>query len=481
MAWYSQTDLNTNTENSSLTVALANLLRKLGYEASLPDMAMALAQPDWWTVQTVYPDVVVREVYDNDTWPNTDNAIIRFQRVDVATAGMVDHYCLVADHRVRSIVDSLDGVIKQADAYGSPQGWASYAKKITPDNIDDETLLDHPAEASRPNQLYKVLQGETIWDIARKLNISATDLIEHNDIANPRDIVPGYILHLPVPRELPKTPQIRYVMLSSPKPMHVTRSGGATKWLFGNAKKWTDITASGRTHPEDANVDIRMVAYVPIGTELAKYLMDAHAVGDYATTGRVAYTVGFNHSHLGDGYAVEKKPVEAPAPEPVAPPEPPPLKLKPTPAALTRYMDVAPKINPNLFKTTYKAFPKPEMYLVNDTIMVHDHDNKRPSVTVFQNRGVVLAGTFVKNGVLYGRPEESVLRGTWFGVPMHRARLAFEASDAEPLGDVPLVERLQKGRLAFDERYLTVPLSRALSQYVKFTKIFSPKTKVTKE
>lgn len=486
MAWYSQQDINTQTEDSSLIVALANLLRKLGHADDLLTLTQRLeGQPlDWWTAKTICPEINVREVYDNDSWPTSDDAIIRFQRLDVASAGMVDHYCAVADSRVRSIVDSLDGVIKQADIYGSPQGWASYAKREATDELDD-LFLDHPSEASKPNQLYKVMQAETIWDVGRKLNMSVKELLEHNDIRDAREVTAGYVLHLPTPRVVEEAPQIKYVLLDEAKTMHVTRAGGATKYRFGNARKWTDITSAGPTYPEGYNVKIGMVAYVPIGDgEMAKYLMDANAIGHYAETGRVTFTLGFNHSHLADGQAEQKKPeirpeiaekIEA-VKEIVTPP--------PAPQPIIKHMDVAPQINPNKFKASYTPLNlkrEPELWLFNDTIMVHDHDNKRPSQTCYRNRGVMLQGKFLKDGTWYGRPVESAKAGSWFGIPMHRIRPAYEPEDEVVFNNIGLAERIPRGRLSNDERYLTVPLSRVLSQYVRLTKLFSPKTKVTKE
>jgi len=50
---------------------------------------------------------------------------------------------------------------------------------------------------SGPSNIYTVKRGDTIWDIAKAYNISSTELMRHNNIAENQFLRPGQVLRIP--------------------------------------------------------------------------------------------------------------------------------------------------------------------------------------------------------------------------------------------------------------------------------------------
>ncbi len=472
------------TDSRSIVVTFSNLLLRfdIPYEPVALYELLTRDDPiiDWWSLAEYIEGVEIFEVNQESGWPTSTDAIVRFNRIDESAAGVVDHYCLVADANLHSIIDSIDGVIKSGSNYEEPVGWASYISE--PDyHIEDDELVSSNVAPAGPDRTYTVLKGgESLWQIARKLKIDATELIEHNDITTPTHLSAGTVLHLPIVREIKEAKVITYELLDSVTPMHVSKPGGTRKQGFGNIKRWTDVESTGPIYAENQNVTIVAIAHVPIaegdGEVEAAYYMDSIALGEYEDTGKVAYTIGFNHSHLSPGRVEEvkvSKPVEeskiaetiqkaaealaAPIPPPAPPPEPP---------LVDPY--------PNKWKSTFVPFPNgPVTYLYKEDMVVHDIDQRRQSKQKYKLHDVDIAGTFVgPDDVVYGRPVGAVQPGYWYGVPMDALDLERPVYNT----DIPLAERkaMKQNKMAPQltamENYWYIPFSQAVAHYTKLTR-----------
>src|SRR6185437_7669471 len=156
--------------------------------------------------------------------------------------------------------------------------------------------------------MYRWVTGDTIWEVARRLGFRPLELLEHNDIDDPRTIRPGDILHLPIQRTVEIEEPIRIELLPEPKPMHAV-AAGIRKWSFGYAHAAEDIRETGPSYIENANITAVAVAHVPIGNDALAFYMDNVSLGDYQQTGRVRYTTGFKPEHLADGSVEQPRPV----------------------------------------------------------------------------------------------------------------------------------------------------------------------------
>lgn len=384
-------------------------------------------------------DVTVTEVGELGTWPRTNQAIVKFEyqsleepyiMVDGERRGNILYaYAFMADWTDKLIIDPDNGQVRESGYYGTPISWASYAP-TKPAIVS----VSKKNKAPDDPRYFTVLEDTDIWRIARQVNQPAEDLVDHNDIEDPHHIPAKTVLRLPYPPEQKKeVPVVKFELLDKPRKMHVVNEGGARKWSFGNAKKWADISPTGPNYAEDANVDIHMIAHVPLedeeGEVVAAYMMDNLAVGDYRNTGKINFTIGFSHKHLADGHVeLKKRPKAAPVVQ---------EKLNTaTPADIELALsepEPDPATHPNFWKTTQKPLNEQriaKMFLCDpgkdengnpiNAIMVKEMDGRRPDRMLARHQGVKIFSTFVKDGVTYGRPVGSVDSGYWFGIPMDK-------------------------------------------------------------
>lgn len=435
-------------ETGSFLVAKCNLLKKLGHSISPPELNDFFADNGtfvrlndsvrddlyWDAICTFDPSLKITGM---DTgWPTTDNAIVKFhsqsvQQPHVIEDGLpvpnvINHFCVVADHKKKLIIDSYDGEIKEAGPYGTPISHAVYARtKGEPPRKIKLTDAD---------RYYNVVKGgESITEIARKLKIPRIELLDHNqdDIADPSHIPEGAKLHLPYPIAAPQIRLVRYELLDEPQAMHTVKN--TRKWNFGNAQTWDDMNTTGY-YPQNRNVTILAVAYVPLtenGQEIeAAYYLDGHSLGDYISTGRVRYTTGYSHSDLAPGHADKSTP--PPVAEKAIALTPEKLEAKKSEIAQLVATEAArnPSKYPNFFKSTYQ----PEAEFVEctvvlpegqDYILVEDYDPEASHnpVKLRHGREIFIAGTFEHGGATYGRPAiekdgELVASRHWYGIPM---------------------------------------------------------------
>lgn len=124
----------------------------------------------------------------------------------------------------------------------------------------------------------------------------------------------------------------------------------------------------------------------------------------------------------------------APAPDPIIPPAPP---SAPAPAAdpastgIQRALaSIAPEViqavtNPAPdWRTTYRPFVNkygqrtPIKYIAMQNYVVHDLQGQKRDVPLHQYDYVIIGGTFLKDGTVYGRPQQAVDRFLWYGIPL---------------------------------------------------------------
>ena len=460
--------------NPSLIVAWCHLLHNFGKVTNPATLAAYLSDftdaPDWATITAFDPELSVSTT--GKDWPKSKNSIVTFKLADMEGKPYELH-CLIFDPADRTIIDSSDATIKNAGVYGSPVSFATYS--YTPAPVIVESAPEIVA-APDPERTYTVLSGERIFDISRKLDIPSQDLIEHNGIKDPYDLPAGLQLHLPIPVPLPApAPKPTYKVFDDPRTMHITRQGGAQKWMFGNSKTVDDIVSGSGIYPENKEVRIVAEVRVPIDGETWSYYMDELAIGDYRTSGKVRYTIGFACGDLTPGKSPKpsaeklsqptKEQIEQvlasiePLPVPaVKAPEPEPIRLHEADEVL---------LSPNRWKGTYEPFvdrwnrETTITHIVDlpgdqDEIMVHDCDQKRPSKRLRDTGHYPIAGTFVKDGVEYGRPLQSVQCSpemrNWYGIPMSVLKTEQEMYDTTV--DLPTKLAIRHSSLTPTEKYI---------------------------
>lgn len=326
-------------------------------------------------------------------------------------------------------------------------------------DVTDEQVQAAQAPDSKDDQMYTVLKHENLFVISKKTGIPASELAEHNDLPS-WDLHEGQRLHLPYPVEKTVQKTIRYEELPYPKTFHVSKEGGARKYLFGNHKSLDTITPTGAAFPQNKTfTNIVAAAVIDIeGVEYA-YWMDTVT---YDVENHKPYPgrlYGFALGDLSEGTAPDPEPelalseVVAPivVPAPVLP-EPPVSKAAETVAATLAAIEPkldelkewnAPHVHPtgpnpshNKWKTTYNAFMPSALYMTIGGVDCKDYDNKRPNHWLDGQKTIRIAGTFLKetevNGVMklteFGRPQAAVQMGTWHGIPMDNLQDIYDTS-----------------------------------------------------
>jgi hypothetical protein len=319
------------------------------------------SQLDWNSLSLYDPSISISELDSNNNVPPTTPALVKFNSISTLTAKRIEYYCWV-DHiegKHIYIIDSWDGTVKPPgvyeDSYGKPVAWATY-KRIEP-------KIDH-------NRTYILGPNQTLWDVARKFRIPAQELIDHNEIDKPHKIGQGDSLHIPTLPQSVSEPQATYQWFDTPQTYHIISDNGATKWSFGNAKEWKDITSTGPRYKKGTTVTIVGTAQIPLkdSDQPAGYHVDRVSAGDnYHTTGRPKLTTGYNWRDLKSG-----SPAYPPSEVPVQDPPKPTPEPDETPDII---------INPNTYKATYQSFQDGAVEFrikpgasPTDSVRVYDYD-----------------------------------------------------------------------------------------------------------
>lgn len=359
---------------------------------------------------------------------------------------------------------------------------------------DKKAVSQFKPSEFKPGDKYKWKKKDNFYEVARRMNVDPERLKEYNEIEDLSELEPGIEIYVPTSAPIARR-EVRYEFLPQPLDMHVANQNGAKKWRFGNAKKWEDITGTG-FYPNNTNVKIVAIAYVPIedaeNPELeAAYYMDALAVGDYAKTAHMRYTVGFMHSDLKEGTVV-KQVVDSIAAEEDEVPELPEKTVVPVveePAqkeeekkpervdyfgvdksfvenrleyfkregSLSKFVETYQPLRPHQRCTAFI----PDDLVETDKegrkfVWVHDFLTSRPDRKLLQHWEGEIAGTFEYEGVLYGRPVAAVKSGLWYGIPMD----LLESNNRLYNDDTDTETKVVAGRLTWFETSFWVPLAK---------------------
>lgn len=371
------------------------------------------------------------------------------------------------------------------DIFEDPAATEEVAEEPAPD----------PTAGMKPGTFYKWLKDDTWTSVTRKLKFTKQELIQHNGIEDWTAIKPGDVLHLPIAQEVKRDLTPSFEILPEPLPMHVNKPAGAKKWSFGNMRKWEDASGQG-FFPHNTNLTIYGIAHVPLdevdekGEPVeAAYYMDGHAVGNYAETGKIAWTIGYMWSDLDEGHVEgivrQTKPVaEAKLREQrakevakksvdIASAQPQEHYMEGFTKSFieTRLADTLKYGNSHHFVASYQRqdpsipctviLPEgvgsvdPETR--NRFVWVHDFATKRRDRRLWHNQEIDIAGTFDYEGVLFGRPKKSVDAGEWFGIDM--ALLQADKDLYNTKLDAA-TRHAEGGSLTWSERFVWVPLAK---------------------
>jgi hypothetical protein len=477
------------TEVNSLAKAYDELNKRLGRSVN-SNKFQAFIDHSEYASQSLTIDQMIQAIttYDKHlalldsgdygSWPTSNNAIMKFQyqsneqpfiEADGGQkANILDIYCIPGDFGERTIVSPIDGEVIAPNLYGLPLGWATFQ------------VLNKPAKQEiDKDHLYVVpIGGESCWQIAIKVNqpnVTGLELADHNEIDDPARILEaGTNLRLPYKRSFDQEKPVRVELIPVPLDMHVSFPSGTKKQSFGLHKSWKDITPNGPTYPENTNLKIVAVAYVPIEDENieAAYYLDQMSLGDYAETGILAQTIGFNHAHLSDGYAeqVIVKPKEEEKQKPVEQIEAP------------REEVIAPSANSWKKTTPLNTVRMSEKYTNPETLTVFDAEGRmRPRVFKPWTE-LLIFGTFPhpQSGELYYRDVRSVENGNWLAIP--RDKVISEA-EIHNYQDITLREKaaISPKSLTFTQRNFYLPVNVLLGRYTSLKINLGNKNKNNKE
>jgi hypothetical protein len=492
MSYYAETDYpELTSDQSSLIVAFANLLKDLGYDQNPPSVQTILQKTDpimgWYALPRVYDGFSVEQMSTGDVWPLDRHAIVCQRRLDQKAAGMVEHYSLVSDPHAGTIVDSLDGTIKHASVYGGIVGWASYLY-----DGEEEAGAESPETATLPENVHVLKENENLWDVARDKNVPAQKLIDMNELDDPAHLPVGTEILLPLTTKKDR-PEIEYKVLAKPHYMHVTKPGGTTKWRFGHVRVWADIRQESRHYDEKQNIEIYAVAKVPVEGEIAAYYMDRHDLGSkFDETGRPSFTRGFNWQHLGEGKAPEVKTPDLAAeaiaaamleddrlalPEHLASSPAPAIEAPMTPQPEEPTVDTpqdAVAIPGELaedYKDTFKYInveESPERFRLLETIDIREMDGARPPLQGKRSGDIFLArGWFMHQGTPYYRLDTR----HWYAIPTQYAQ-NIEDEEFNDV-DVDLPTKIAHGLTLTKEEQRLATIARGVARYNKLRNLTS--------
>jgi hypothetical protein len=333
-------------------------------------------------------------------------------------------------------------------------------------------------------------KGDSLFDLAQDMHVTRERLMEYNEIEAQQELEPGIPIYYPVAGRDTSKREVVVEVLPEALPMHVQTPGGAKKWTFGNMKKWADAKGSG-FFPQNTNLTIVATVKIPILDENdeeieAGYYLDSLALGDYSTTGRIKWMVGYIWSDLAEGH-IDPVPKRKPAPlaeqklkeqkaKVIA------KKVAEKAAATPAYLDgfdqafiekrLAEIIRDgkDYFKLSRQILEYPipctaeilegredGMDKRGRYVVIHDIDTRRPDRRLYHNQEVTIAQTFEYDGILMGRPLKACETGNWFGVDM-----ALLQADKDLYNDKSdATTRKAEGRsLTWSERFIWVPLAK---------------------
>lgn len=449
-----------------------------GYLSSPEDGAGTKDDLGYGSISSYAPNIHVTSV-GGAGWPPTNNAIVKFRyrskshpTLANGKPNMITHFCLVADHAAKSIIDSYDGLVKTPahykSYYGMPIGYATYTKaspaKVLPIS-SPAPATPHPAPSipGVVNLVQKVkvvtpvlvvrtgpgtkypggqanstdghlhqgtvveitgyVKGESIdgnpWWLRSTRNhyfwSGGTDFKLPQEHSKPV-AAPAPAPKPPVAPAPSKPSNIVYTKLEKPIEL-VTNKQPTHAW----ALNFKDDAHAVPVAQLDKGVPITAYGRAQ-RTDLDKpaYFMTQEDFGKADVTGIPAHNNGINTVDLSPKPTPKAEPA-APASEPTSPAEGSDVSAESPAAPNTDDQGEKVPVTVGSWQKSYTAFLGPQEYVANKTIDIHNIDEENPvdppTVELTKGQTVNVAGTFSRDGVKYYRTVNSVNAGKWYGIP----------------------------------------------------------------
>jgi hypothetical protein len=396
----------------------------------------------WGSITSYDPHITV--VQTGTGWPNSNDAIVKFHYRSVKNPtlpngqpNMIDHFCLVADHTQRKIIDSYDSVEK-VTPYGEPVAFAVYADN-TPQPVSTPAPAPQPAgkKLFLPSSTgtWRVYKIGGLYTVGNEIGRLATS-------ANP----PGL------------TYDILGTIATNIYKIHTETWGDVAIYAGSDTVAQFVNAAPAAPPPAPAPADDPSIKLIKAEAGWGvSYLAKAagYPAGDqpggFGSTivwDRIAQANGklnasLFHVVLDQTYRVPTYKAEDYAPAPVVAPPAPAPEPTPTPQpAPVEDKDGGETITVNVDKEGWKNSYKEEkgVYVAQRDAVIKDLDGKFPDAQLIHKEPYNIAGSFSKLGIKYYRTENSVIAGSWHGI--HEDLL--EPKDLHDLSDPNFIEETRK-------------------------------------
>ena len=493
MPYYAQINYLQKVGNSNLTIAQAgcfvtagcNLLEKIGISIDPPTLDTFYdthnlftydltdrANDDivWSTVSHYHPQLVVAQV-GSTGFPPSDLAIVEFSYVG-HTGQHETHFCAVNSAADHSIIDSYDGKVKTPaqyeSYYGNPVAWATYVNNVpaepattivtpssstsapTAKSVSPVTPPVAPTELFLPPSVwiwhvYKPSGPYTLPYAIHTLNPKMFNGLTYKIVGNPAPHVflintqmygevaiyagPDTVAQFPAgghgdgeptpdittPAVDTPTPRTNISYAKFDEPLHTFTNKPTTVWNFGSG-----LIANGLEYNSP---------FVAVGKATTSdgqvYFMDATNFGNANETETPINPIGIKTIDL----TAVASPIPTSANTPVDG-EKVPVNVVPT--------------DPEKWKNSFTAGLGTVTYVALKDDTIEDLDGIKEDQDLVKGAELPIAGVFEKDGYKYYRTSNSVLNGTWYGIPVVDLKRRDDVSEEELDGLLTKAEDLKK-------------------------------------
>jgi hypothetical protein len=295
--------------------------------------------------------------------------------------------------------EQLDQVKTEAEqAYHKHAGIPGYEeeKPIMPQP-------QRPLTYTRPQLRHTWQDGDTIATVALKYGADPEEILDYN-LVEEHELTPGQELLISKRQVIRRAESIRYEPLDHPVTMHVNKQEGIQKYAFGNIRTADDVQGTGH-FPLGTKLTIVGIAHVPTEDgEYLAYYMDDHAFGQFATTKKVSWNVGYAWTELTEGD--------------YTPPPEEELTFLTEPDEPITIFDEEPEPEPE--SVAMRELPKdgeikplnsdhaPEKYLFEYDIELHEANDQRAPIKRHRLDPVWIIGTITVDGEEYYQPGKNI-------------------------------------------------------------------------
>jgi hypothetical protein len=380
----------------------------------------------WSSISQYDPSINVTGTADRGTtpdagWPSSSEAIVRFYYRSVQSGQMIFHFCKVYDAVNHLIVDSWDGQVKTSP-YGEPTGWATYSHS-EPVQVAPPAAIPYTKENITPKQI--VFNKDThLWNLSKATFDEVAANPTGDVVANPNApiTVDGIIHHNAIPQYSYYTNEEPFGFnvldcddYTPPPPPPVAPPAGAVTIPTSTAPYSIIKTIMGFSTSNDAANHINAKGTVDPG----RYMLYNFRVDSEGKT--IALNVTKTQGKPGTWINPDDNVPDLPPPPPEAATEPPAPLSTVTPNEPTPVPVNVP--NHDLWKTTYvplRADRKPVLYVsINPKVIkIYDLDQRHAAIDLLPYTELHIVGTFIKDGVTYGRAKKVTEKGYWYGIPI---------------------------------------------------------------